>query len=154
MAPSPELIEEILEQLSVMTVDVEELTGATANFVRLNRTDFHALQVLSSSRGMTAGELARALRVTTGATTRVIDSLVAAGHARREWDPEDRRRILVSVTPAALRALERSRQRLRDDAKQALEGFRPEELETILRFLTGTRGLLRDQARRLARGVS
>ena len=106
MAPSPELIEQILEQLSVMTVDVEELTGATANFVRLNRTDFHALQVLSSSRGMTAGELARALRVTTGATTRVIDSLVAAGHARREWDPEDRRRILVALLQQVIRLAE------------------------------------------------
>jgi DNA-binding MarR family transcriptional regulator len=154
MAPAPELIEEILEQLSVVTVDVEELTGATATFVGLNRTDFHALQVLSSSQGMTAGDLARALRVTTGATTRVIDSLVAAGHARREWDPEDRRRILVSVTPAALRALERAGQGLRDDLRRALEDFRPQELETILRFLVGTRGLVHDQARRLARGVS
>src|SRR3984893_691075 len=154
MAPSPELIEQILEQLSVMTVDVEELTGATANFVRLNRTDFHALQVLSSSRGMTAGELARALRVTTGATTRVIDSLVAAGHAHREWDPEDRRRILVSVTPTAQRALEGSLLALREDLRKALSGYSESELNAVLRFVGSLRGLSRTHARRLARPTS
>ena len=154
MGPTGDPIEEILEQLQAITGDVEELTGATANFVRLNRTDFRALQVLSSSRGLTAGELARALHVTTGATTRVIDSLVDAGHARREWDPQDRRRILVSVTPAAQRALERSRQGLREDTRRALGQYRPEELETILRFLRETRGLVGTQARRLARNAS
>jgi DNA-binding MarR family transcriptional regulator len=154
MGPTGDPIEEILEQLRAITVDVEELTGATANFVHLNRTDFRALQFLSSSRGMTAGELARALHVTTGATTRVIDSLVDAGHARREWDPEDRRRILVSVTPAAQRVLERARQGLREDTRKALEAYRPEELEAILRFLTETRGLVSAHARRLARSAS
>ena len=154
MGPTGDPIEEILEQLRAITVDIEELTGATANFVHLNRTDFRALQVLSSSRGMTAGELARALHVTTGATTRVIDSLVDAGHARREWDPEDRRRILVSVTPSAQRVLERARQGLREDTRKALGEYRPEELEAILRFLTETRGLVRTHTRRLARSPS
>jgi DNA-binding MarR family transcriptional regulator len=154
MGPTGDPIEEILEQLRAITVDVEELTGATANFVHLNRTDFRALQVLSSSRGMTAGELARALHVTTGATTRVIDSLVDAGHARREWDPEDRRRILVSVTPSAQRVLERARQGLREDTRKALGEYRPEELEAILRFLTETRGLVSAHTRRLARSPS
>jgi DNA-binding MarR family transcriptional regulator len=154
MDPSGDPIEEILEQLRAITVDVEELTGATANFVHLNRTDFRALQVLSSSRGMTAGELARALHVTTGATTRVIDSLVDAGHARREWDPEDRRRILVSVTPAAQRVLERARQGFREDTRKALGQYRPEELEAILRFLTETRDLVGTHTRRLARSAS
>jgi DNA-binding MarR family transcriptional regulator len=154
MAPRAQLVEDILDQLRLMTGDVDELTGATASFVKLNRTDFRALQVLSASEGMTAGELARALRVTTGATTRVIDSLVAAGHARREWDPEDRRRILVSVTPTARRALEHSLQGLREDLREALEGYGPEQLETVERFLGGLRGLVRTHARRLARSAS
>jgi DNA-binding MarR family transcriptional regulator len=151
MAPSPQLIEEVLDQLRSMTVDLDELTGATATSVHLNRTDLRALQVLSASKGMTAGELARALHVTTGATTRVIDSLVAAGHARREWDPEDRRRILVSVTPAAERALDRSFQGFRDDTRKVLEDYRQEDLEAVARFLGGMRPLIRSHVRRLAR---
>jgi DNA-binding MarR family transcriptional regulator len=154
MAPHGQLVEAILDQLRLMTGDVDELTGATASFVKLNRTDFRALQALSSTQGMTAGELARTLRVTTGATTRVIDSLVAAGHAHREWDPEDRRRILVSVTPAARGAVDRSLQGLREDLGKALEGYSEGELDAVLRFVGSLRQLARTHARRLARTAS
>jgi DNA-binding MarR family transcriptional regulator len=142
VAPRGQLIEDILDQLPQMTGDVDELTGATASFVNLNRTDFRALQALY------------ALRVTTGATTRVIDSLVGAGHANREWDPEDRRRILVSVTPSAQRALERSLQGLREDLRKALAGYSEAELEAVLRFVGSLRGLARTHARRLSRRPS
>jgi DNA-binding MarR family transcriptional regulator len=154
MATRGQLVDDILDQLPMMTGDIDELTGATASFVNLNRTDFRALLALSSSQGMTAGELARALRVTTGATTRVIDSLVAAGHAHREWDPEDRRRILVSVTPTAQRALERSLLALREDLRKALSGYSESELDAVLRFVGSLRGLARTHARRLARPAS
>jgi DNA-binding MarR family transcriptional regulator len=151
VAPHGQLVEDILDQLRLMTADVDELTGATATFVNLNRTDFRALQLLSASQGMTAGELARALRVTTGATTRVIDSLVAAGHAQREWDAADRRRIMVSITPAAQRALDRSMQGLRGDVRKALESYPEGELQAVLRFVSGFRGMVRTHARRLPR---
>jgi DNA-binding MarR family transcriptional regulator len=154
MANRGQLVEDILDQLPMMTGDVDELTGATASFVNLNRTDFRALQALSSSQGMTAGELARALRVTTGATTRVIDSLVAAGHAHREWDPEDRRRILVSLTPTAQRTLDRALQALREDLRKSLSGYSESELDAVLRFVGSLRGLARTHARRLARPAS
>src|ERR1700738_2964440 len=130
MATRGQLVDDILDQLPLMTGDVDELTEATASFVNLNRTDFRALQALSSSQGMTAGELARALRVTTGATTRVIDSLVAAGHTHREWNPEDRRR---------------------EDLRKALSGYSESELNAVLRFVGSLRGLARTHARRLAR---
>jgi len=148
------LVEEILEQLPLVSGDVDELTGATAGFVNLNRTDFRALHVLSLSRGMTAGDLARALHVTTGATTRVIDSLVKAGHARRDWDPEDRRRILVTVTPEAREALEGARRGLEADLRSALEGYGLQELESISRFLELLRRAARAHARRLGRSAS
>ena len=154
MGPTGDPIEEILEQLQAITGDVEELTGATANFVRLNRTDFRALQVLSSSRGLTAGELARALHVTTGATTRVIDSLVQAGHAQRETDVRDRRRTVISVTPKAERAFATALSRLQDDWLRALTTYQEDELPVVLRFISDYRRLVRGHSRRLSRAIS
>jgi len=119
--------------------------------MRLNRTDLRALQVLGPSAGMTAGELARALQVTSGATTRVIDSLVASGHAVREADPHDRRRVLVRLTPRATAAVDRSFERLREQARTVLDGYRDAELELLARFLADVRSLLRLHALRLAR---
>ena len=48
---------------------------------------------------MTAGELARAAGVATGAVTAVVDRLEAAGLAQRVADPADRRRVRIEVTP-------------------------------------------------------
>src|SRR5689334_21547951 len=107
--------------------DVDRLTGVAAGFNRLNRTDLRALEVLRAG-GMTAGDLARALSVTSGATTRVIDSLVAAGHVRREGDPRDRRRVLVRLTPAAVLLVDRTFERLRADTRTALEGYTDQQL--------------------------
>ena len=78
-----QLIDQILDHIQLLGTEVDRLSGSAALFIGLNRTDLRALQVLRTSGGMTAGDLARALQVTSGATTRVIDSLVAAGHARR-----------------------------------------------------------------------
>src|SRR5215470_87937 len=108
------LIERILDHLLLMGSDADRLTGAAAVFNRLNRTDLRALQVLRAG-GLTAGQLARALSVTSGATTRVIDNLVASGQVVRGPDPKDRRRVLVRLTPAAIRQVDRTFAQLRAD---------------------------------------
>ncbi|HSI80675.1 MAG TPA: MarR family transcriptional regulator [Solirubrobacterales bacterium] len=55
------------------------------------------------ARGITAGELAAAAHLTTGAVTAVIDRLERAGYARRVRDRVDRRRIRIELTPKARR---------------------------------------------------
>jgi DNA-binding MarR family transcriptional regulator len=69
--------------------------------LRINRTDARCLDILEERGGLTAGELARESRLTTGAITAVIDRLEEAGLARRVRDPEDRRRIRVIPTQDA-----------------------------------------------------
>ena len=142
-------IERILGHLIVMGGDTLRLTGAAAGFNRLNRTDLRALGILRSG-GLTAGELARALDVTTGATTRVIDSLVAAGHVRREADPRDRRHVVVRLTPAAARTVDRTFERLEAETRGALDRYGDQELETIARFLADIAALVRAHTRRLS----
>src|SRR5919108_5247150 len=58
----------------------------------INRTDARCIDLIDQAGGMTAGELARAAGLTTGAVTAVIDRLERAGVARRVADPSDRRR--------------------------------------------------------------
>ena len=70
----------------------------------VNRTDARCLDILDQHGRMTAGDLAEASRLTTGAITAVIDHLERAGLARRVPDPKDRRRVLVEPTPEAYAA--------------------------------------------------
>jgi DNA-binding MarR family transcriptional regulator len=44
---------------------------------------------------MTAGQLAKATSLTTGAITGIVDRLEKACWARRAADPHDRRRVIV-----------------------------------------------------------
>lgn len=143
------LIEEILDRLLLMGSEADRLTGAAAVFNQLNRTDLRALQALRGG-GMTAGRLARALGVTSGATTRVIDSLVASGHVVRGPDPTDRRRVQVQLTPAAEEQIDRTFAQLRADARTLLQSYDDAGLETVARFLEDVRALVREHARRLS----
>jgi DNA-binding MarR family transcriptional regulator len=67
----------------------------------INRTDARCLDILDQHGSMSAGDLAEASRLSTGAITAVIDRLERAGYAQRVPDPSDRRRVLVELTPKA-----------------------------------------------------
>jgi DNA-binding MarR family transcriptional regulator len=146
---SDSLIERILDDLQLLGIDVEHLTAAAAGFNRLNRTDLRALQVLRSREGMTAGQLARALHVTSGATTRIIDGLVEDGHVMREADRRDRRRVQVRLTPEAARLVDSTFDPLLAELRGLLLDYDDEELATVARFLADVRRLVAAHVRRL-----
>lgn len=92
-------LEREIRQSSALGVVFSE---AVASRLGINPTDLECLDLISLRGRMTAGELARATGLTTGAITGMIDRLERAGYARRERDAEDRRRVYVAVLPAAL----------------------------------------------------
>src|SRR5215471_2672832 len=90
---------EVGRTLSTHTV---MLHAAVAERLGLSITDHKALDLACRGGGtVTAGELAELTGLTTGAITGVIDRLEKAGFARRERDPNDRRRIIIRPTSRA-----------------------------------------------------
>ncbi|AGZ38985.1 MarR family winged helix-turn-helix transcriptional regulator [Actinoplanes friuliensis] len=71
---------------------------SAAHAVGLGPTDYQALNLLELRGPQTPGALSAALGLTTGATTRLVDRLVAAGYAERAADPHDRRKVTVTAT--------------------------------------------------------
>ncbi|MBI2761983.1 MAG: MarR family transcriptional regulator [Chloroflexi bacterium] len=80
-------------------------TAAAAARLGLNRTDVDCLSILFLEGPITAGRLAEATGLTTGGVTGILDRLERAGFVRRESDPEDRRRVIVRVSPEQGRRL-------------------------------------------------
>jgi DNA-binding MarR family transcriptional regulator len=72
--------------------------NAIAERLGVNPTDVECLGVIAASDSVTAGDLAAATGLTTGAITGVIDRLERAGLARRERDRDDRRKVYVRMT--------------------------------------------------------
>jgi DNA-binding MarR family transcriptional regulator len=68
---------------------------------------FESLLFISRSprSSMRVGDLARALRVTVGGTSKLVDRIERAGLIAREPDPDDRRASRVALTAAGKRKL-------------------------------------------------
>jgi DNA-binding MarR family transcriptional regulator len=105
--PSPERLQ-LLEQLGATVRAGQRATDVVDELIcqilGINRSDSRCLDVLEERGSMSAGDLAEATRLTTGAITAVIDRLERAGYARRVPDASDRRRVLVEITPKAREA--------------------------------------------------
>src|SRR4051812_46785652 len=59
----------------------------------------------SSDGSVRIGDLARALRITVGAASKLVDRIEAAGLIRRELDADDRRASRVALTDAGTQIL-------------------------------------------------
>ncbi len=72
---------------------------AAAAQLGMNATDLQVIDILELAGPSTAGQLAELTGLTTGAITGMIDRLEKAGLVRRESDPNDKRRVLVRLSP-------------------------------------------------------
>lgn len=111
---------------------------AVAERLGMNSTDLECLDHIL--RGpVTAGRLAEATGLTTGAITGVIDRLEHIGLAQREHDPGDRRKILVRALPAVGERVAPLFVPMECAANALLSGYRDDELALLLDFLTRAR---------------
>jgi DNA-binding MarR family transcriptional regulator len=128
-----ELIQEFIAALRASQTAVDLVDEAVADYLGINRTDARCLDILDQEGPMTAGHLADRARISPGAMTTLLDRLERKGLARRTRDTEDRRRVLVEVTPE-LRAMARELYGSADDDAQALSALSDEQLEFLIEF--------------------
>jgi DNA-binding MarR family transcriptional regulator len=120
-------------------IALDVFDDAVANKLGLNRTDFRCVDILEQHQPMTAGALAQATRLTSGAITFALDRLEQAGFVRRIRDETDRRRVLVELVPAAQRQAARLHEPMVRDARAAMSKYTASELAVICDFLVSAR---------------
>jgi DNA-binding MarR family transcriptional regulator len=140
----------LLRRNQVLTQMLDE---AGAEYLGINPTDGRALDVIDQHRRITAGDLARELRLSTGAITTVVDRLERAGYARRLPDPDDRRRVLIEVTPV----VEKLAEQIYGSAEETFGTFArysDEELEVLHRFHLASQAWLEERLARVEKLVA
>lgn len=84
---------------------------------------------------LTPTELSRATMLTTGAMTNRIDRLEQAGLVTREADPDDRRGVRVSLTPAGLERVDAALETRMAEAAEAVSSLSPTARQALERHL-------------------
>jgi DNA-binding MarR family transcriptional regulator len=124
--------------------------AAMARRFGVSVTDWKCGEWIMRLGAPTAGELARATSLTTGAITGVIDRLEKAGLARRLPDPNDRRRVLVQVTPEHVTAAHAAFASFLRAWENLVADYSDEELALILHFQEHVTAMLVEEAAKLS----
>lgn len=78
-----------------------------------------------------SGEVADICMLTRPAITELVDGLVELGHVRRDETPDDRRAVLLSLTPSGRRAIERFEDRFAEAIQALLAHLDPPARERV-----------------------
>jgi DNA-binding MarR family transcriptional regulator len=94
-------VEAAVDRMHKITKYLERSTERTVKVLGLNAGEFKVLLKLREApeKTMTAGAIADRLDLSSSAMTNRLDRLETDGHVIRERDTEDRRSVLVRITP-------------------------------------------------------
>ncbi|MCZ7448584.1 MarR family transcriptional regulator [Agrobacterium rhizogenes] len=132
---------DLLRQASAQSLLISQ---AIASKARLNTTDLECLDILQMQGQASAGGLAKATGLTTGAVTALLDRLEKAGFIRRLPDPADRRRVLAAPDPEKMRALFEMYAPLQERMEALYRDYDDEQLELIIGFMNKSCAISRD----------
>lgn len=130
-----ELVQELMVAIRAFGRAHDAFDQAVVEQLGINRTDGRCLDVLEEFGPLTAGQLARAVGLTTGAVTTLLDRLERAGLVRRMPDPTDRRKVMVEVTELAREHVARIFGPLVEEGTAELDRYSDDELATIVKFV-------------------
>jgi DNA-binding MarR family transcriptional regulator len=143
-----------VEEMRGWQTDQDIFDDLAAIYARLNRTDTRVLDLVDRAGRMTAGEIAAAARLSSGAVTALIDRLEAQDLVRRVRDPNDRRKVLVEVTDQVAERMAPVFGPLAEEGYRLIKEWSDEDMKTLLRFLRLNREVLSRHATRIQQMIA
>jgi DNA-binding MarR family transcriptional regulator len=122
----------------------------SASLLGLSPADARCWHLLQQHGAMTAGAVADALGVTSGAVTAMIDRLERGGHVQRTRDTVDRRRVIVDLTDDSRRRSADLYKPLALGIRERLAEYSQRELELLYAFMRWDRERLEEHRAQLA----
>jgi len=129
---------EVLSRISRLSKHLERERRAAFAAHGIESWEFDVLTALRKAGEpyeMSPGALLRATLVTSGTMTNRINRLVTAGLVTRHPDPEDRRGVLVRLTPAGMERVDAALADLRRREQELLAGLDQEERRALADLL-------------------
>lgn len=146
------LVADVLGALTGWTVAVVQFNGMVADRMDVTETGLQCLYELARHGPSSPGELAKRVNLTSGAASRMIERLQAAGYVRRVPDPHDRRRVVVEPTPESLDRIARLYAPLTARLHAHLADLDADHLASMLAFATAAQASTDAEVRTLGAG--
>jgi DNA-binding MarR family transcriptional regulator len=124
---------ELMTEVRKLTRSTLMLQHVIAENIGLHVTDAECIDFLQEMGPSTAGDLAKATRLTTGAITNVIDRLEKSGFVKRDPDPNDRRKVIVSFLPKKLTRAKSNYAALAHKVQNLFSGYDAKQLKFLIR---------------------
>jgi DNA-binding MarR family transcriptional regulator len=125
-----------------------------AQAVGIPPTDYKTMSLLQRQGPMSAGAIAEATGLATPSVTALIDRLQRRRFVRRIHDPQDRRRVIIEVTPEGIDAFAPFFQSPELSQHRLYAPYTTEELEVIHDFLRRSTERLRTATAHLTRSAN
>lgn len=135
-----------IRKLTRSTLMLQQIIAEKAG---LYVTDAECIDYLKELGPSTAGDLAKATRLTTGAITNVIDRLEKAGFVKRSHDPKDRRKVVVSYIPQKKSDMGKHYKSLAAAVEQHLLTYSKKNLDLLIKHTTELAKIYQEQVKKL-----
>ncbi|HHU23531.1 MAG: MarR family transcriptional regulator [Bacilli bacterium] len=134
MKKSQALINELLVDVFNHILSIEEAELRKAG-IKLSMNEVHILEAVKNVEYPTMTNIAKRLRITTGTLTTSIDRLVQKKYVVRANDENDRRKVLIQLTPSATDVL-KAHDKFHSEMVEALfEDMKIDEDEVLVKSL-------------------
>lgn len=137
--PAPDERAALIDALRRFNIESDRFVEVFATAHGLHRSDLNALAYVSAAdeagAQLSPGQLGAELRLSSPATTALIDRLERVGHLTRERHPSDRRKIALRTREQGMRLAVEFFLPLGQALRQVMDEFDEEQLRTVLRFL-------------------
>jgi DNA-binding MarR family transcriptional regulator len=119
---------------------VETVVGAVCRRYGLSHAALNALAVIEGEgQPMLTGEVAARMHITSGTVTSLLDNLERKQYVVRSSDRDDRRRVLIDITPAAQALLDEALPAIQQVARLLVDRIGSERQQVLLDILDEVR---------------
>lgn len=125
----------VLVKLFNEILDAEEKALTSCEFKDISGNDMHILDAIGMTAPKNMSSVAKALSVTVGTLTIAINNLVKKGYVSRERSEEDRRVVLISLSPKGEQAFLYHQRFHEEMVKGILEELSSEEAQVLSKAL-------------------
>lgn len=116
--------------------EIEEKAVRTGQYKNMTANDMHVIEAIGINGAKNMSAVAKALNVTTGTLTIAINALVKKNYVERVRSEEDRRVVLVSLTPKGRKAFYHHKKFHDDMIDQIVEQLDEPEKAVLEKALT------------------